>query len=260
MKLNADFSKRAAVHFRDAGWVASPAAGVERRMLDRIGDEVARATTIVRFAPGSAFAAHTHDGGEEYLVLEGVFQDETGDFPVGSYVRNPPTSRHRPSAKDGAFSRPGACVLADDPASTLPLEYAIGPLRQGMTAAEVEALLGPPEKQGQIWVEGATGDWVQDWDYASKGVKLGMSAASKRGAQSVSTITVTKPCAYKTNLGLGVGDDFERAKDLYARFAAPPEEQLGPKGFVAGSVYGGVFFDAGDDGSIVSIFIGAGAE
>ena len=102
MKLNADFSKGAAVHFRDAGWVASPAAGVERRMLDRIGDEVARATTIVRFAPGSAFAAHTHDGGEEYLVLEGVFQDETGDFPVGSYVRNPPTSRHRPSAKDGA--------------------------------------------------------------------------------------------------------------------------------------------------------------
>ncbi|MDA7966695.1 cupin domain-containing protein [Ruegeria sp.] len=102
MKVNADFTKRVAVHFDQNEWVASPAAGVERKMLDRIGEEVARATTIVRFAPGSAFAAHTHDGGEEYLVLDGVFQDETGDFPVGSYVRNPPTSSHTPSAAEGA--------------------------------------------------------------------------------------------------------------------------------------------------------------
>lgn len=102
MKLNADFSERVVVRFDETPWVASPAAGVERKMLDRIGDEVARATTIVRFAPGSAFAAHTHGGGEEYLVLSGVFQDETGDFPVGSYVRNPPTSRHTPAAEEGA--------------------------------------------------------------------------------------------------------------------------------------------------------------
>jgi len=102
MRINADFSQRAAVFFSDTPWVPSPAAGVERKMLDRIGDEVARATTIVRFAPGSAFAAHTHDGGEEYLVLDGVFQDETGDFPKGSYVRNPPTSRHTPAATEGA--------------------------------------------------------------------------------------------------------------------------------------------------------------
>ncbi|WP_050603628.1 cupin domain-containing protein [Ruegeria sp. 6PALISEP08] len=102
MRINADFTKRVAVHFDETEWVASPAAGVERKMLDRIGDEVARATTIVRFAPGSAFSAHTHDGGEEYLVLDGVFQDETGDFPVGSYVRNPPTSSHTPSAAEGA--------------------------------------------------------------------------------------------------------------------------------------------------------------
>ncbi|WP_299985658.1 cupin domain-containing protein [uncultured Ruegeria sp.] len=102
MRVNADFTRRVAVHFDQTEWVASPAAGVERKMLDRIGEEVARATTIVRFAPGSAFSAHTHDGGEEYLVLDGVFQDETGDFPVGSYVRNPPTSSHTPSASEGA--------------------------------------------------------------------------------------------------------------------------------------------------------------
>ncbi len=70
-------------------------------MLDRIGDEVARATSIVRYAEGSDFPAHTHGGGEEYLVLEGVFQDEEGDHPVGTYVRNPPTTRHRPRSAPG---------------------------------------------------------------------------------------------------------------------------------------------------------------
>jgi len=102
MNFNDDFSKRAVVHAQQVPWIASPMPGVERRMLDRIGDEVARATTIVRYAPGSAFSAHTHTGGEEYLVLEGVFQDEHGDFPAGTYVRNPPSSSHTPRAEGGA--------------------------------------------------------------------------------------------------------------------------------------------------------------
>jgi anti-sigma factor ChrR (cupin superfamily) len=102
MKINADFAARAAVHFDAIDWIASPMPGVDRKMLDRIGAEVARATSIVRYAPGSAFSAHTHDGGEEYLVLEGTFVDDYGSFPTGTYVRNPPTSRHTPSAPDGA--------------------------------------------------------------------------------------------------------------------------------------------------------------
>ncbi|MGV6848021.1 MAG: cupin domain-containing protein [Marinibacterium sp.] len=105
MKVNADFRQRVAVRFDQTPWVPSPQPGVERKMLDRIGDEVARATTIVRFAPGSAFSPHVHDGGEEFIVLDGVFQDEYGDFPAGSYIRNPPTSRHTPS------SRPGTTIL-----------------------------------------------------------------------------------------------------------------------------------------------------
>jgi hypothetical protein len=70
-------------------------------MVDRIGDEVARATSIVRYAPHSRFAAHTHGGGEEFLVLEGVFQDEHGDYPAGTYVRNPPTTSHSPGSAPG---------------------------------------------------------------------------------------------------------------------------------------------------------------
>ena len=96
MEINSDFARRAVVHAAALPWVASPIAGVERRMLDRVGDEVARATTIVRYAPESLFSPHVHSGGEEFFVLEGVFQDEHGDFPAGSYIRNPPQSRHTP--------------------------------------------------------------------------------------------------------------------------------------------------------------------
>lgn len=101
MELNADFKSIAIVHAGKEPWVKSPMAGVERRMLDRLGGEVARATTIVRYAPGSHFSPHTHTGGEEFLVLEGVFQDEHGDFPIGTYVRNPPESSHTPGSEPG---------------------------------------------------------------------------------------------------------------------------------------------------------------
>ncbi|MFK7875871.1 MAG: cupin domain-containing protein [Paracoccaceae bacterium] len=101
MELNADFGQRVVVHSDTLDWVASPMPGVARRMLDRMGGEVARATTIVRYAPGSHFSKHTHTGGEEFIVLDGVFQDEHGDFPTGTYVRNPPTSAHTPGSAQG---------------------------------------------------------------------------------------------------------------------------------------------------------------
>src|ERR1700760_2607826 len=100
MNLNADFAARAAVHAARLDWTPSPIPGVDRRMLDRIGDEVARATSIVRYAPHSHFSPHTHGGGEEFLVLDGVFQDEHGDYPPRTYVRNP-TSRHTPGSEPG---------------------------------------------------------------------------------------------------------------------------------------------------------------
>jgi anti-sigma factor ChrR (cupin superfamily) len=101
MELNADFTQRAVVHAAKIDWMASPMPGVERRMLDRIGGEVARATSIVRYAPHSHFSRHIHGGGEEFLVLEGVFQDEHGDYCAGSYIRNPPTSAHTPRSDPG---------------------------------------------------------------------------------------------------------------------------------------------------------------
>ena len=101
MEINADFDRRVVVHAATLPWVRSPMPGVERRMLDRIGGEVARATTIVRYAPHSNFRRHVHTGGEEFIVLDGVFQDEHGDFPAGSYIRNPPQSSHTPGSAPG---------------------------------------------------------------------------------------------------------------------------------------------------------------
>ena len=100
MRLNADFSERVVIRPEDYRWVDSPMPDVERMMLDRIGDEVARATSLVRFAPNSTFSPHVHSGGEEFLVLEGEFGDEHQTYPVGSYVRNPIGTSHTPRIGD----------------------------------------------------------------------------------------------------------------------------------------------------------------
>lgn len=101
--INADFERRVVIQPSEYQWVESPMPGVERMMLDRVGDEVARATSIVRYAPHSVFSSHIHSGGEEFLVLEGVFSDEHQNYSKGSYVRNPVGTSHTPSiGKEGA--------------------------------------------------------------------------------------------------------------------------------------------------------------
>lgn len=115
MKLHADLSQAASVDSRSIDWIDSPASGVQRRMLDKDGGEDnARASTIVRFQPGSAFPEHVHKGGEEFLVLDGVFSDETGDFPTGMYVRNPPGSRHSPATRLGCTIFVKLMQMSDD--------------------------------------------------------------------------------------------------------------------------------------------------
>ena len=104
VNINADYIQRVVINHHDLPWIASPELGVERRMLERMGDEVAKATSIVRYHPGSKFKTHTHELGEEILVLEGVFSDETGHYSAGSYLMNPPGSSHAPFSESG-------CVL-----------------------------------------------------------------------------------------------------------------------------------------------------
>lgn len=102
MLINADFTRRAIVASQQCQWIASPQDGVERVMLDRVGAEKARATSLVRYAPDSSFPRHPHPGGEEIFVLSGTFSDGSGDYPEGWYLRNPPGSSHQPSSAEGA--------------------------------------------------------------------------------------------------------------------------------------------------------------
>ncbi len=105
MKIRADFTERVSVRPGEEAWVASPQPGVDRLMLDRIGEEIARATSFVRFAAGSFFPFHEHGGGEEVFVLDGTFEDEHGSYPAGTYLRDPVGTSHAP------FTRKGCTLL-----------------------------------------------------------------------------------------------------------------------------------------------------
>jgi anti-sigma factor ChrR (cupin superfamily) len=99
MNLHGDCRQPVALNTQALPWVLSPSPGVERRLLERLGDEVARATSVVRYAPGSRFARHGHGGGEEILVLEGTFADEQGTYPAGTYLRTHRAQPTPPSAR-----------------------------------------------------------------------------------------------------------------------------------------------------------------
>jgi quercetin dioxygenase-like cupin family protein len=104
MKINDNLTEQANEHYAHLQWVASPMKGVERKMLERNGTEMAaKVTSIVRYEQGSKFSSHIHSGGEEFLVLDGVFQDQHGDYPAGTYVRNPPGTEHTPRADPGCM-------------------------------------------------------------------------------------------------------------------------------------------------------------
>ena len=100
-KLNLDFSLAVCSHLADQQWVTSPADGVSRMPLEKEFEESGHTTSFVIFAPGSSFPQHNHLLGEEIFVMEGVFSDEFGNYPEGTYIRNPPGSKHTPFTHDG---------------------------------------------------------------------------------------------------------------------------------------------------------------
>ena len=99
--LNLDFSQRVVINSNELEWSQSPMPGVLRKRLARQEAERGHATSIVKYLPGSRFSAHPHPQGEEIFVLDGVFSDETGDYPAGSYIRNPEGFEHAPFSEQG---------------------------------------------------------------------------------------------------------------------------------------------------------------
>lgn len=135
MELRSDFSQKEVVRPGDEEWRASPMPGVDRLMLDRIGDEVARATTIVRYAANSRFSSHTHSGGEEFLVLDGTFNDEHGSYPKGTYVRNPIGTSHSPFVgKDGCTILVKLHQFDEGDIAAVVIDTQSGPFRPGTVA------------------------------------------------------------------------------------------------------------------------------
>ena len=103
--INGDLRVRAVADTTRMAWTPSPSGSVWRKRVHLVGPpESGQVTSVVRYEPRSSFPAHDHPEGEEILVLEGVFSDEHGDWPAGTFLLNPEGFRHAP------FSEPG-CVL-----------------------------------------------------------------------------------------------------------------------------------------------------
>lgn len=103
--LNMNFNQRVVINTTEQAWQASPSKTVWRKPLEREAQESGHTTSVVKYDAGASFNQHSHPLGEEILVLEGVFSDEHGDYPAGTYIRNPPGSKHSP------FSREGCVIL-----------------------------------------------------------------------------------------------------------------------------------------------------
>jgi anti-sigma factor ChrR (cupin superfamily) len=105
--LNMDLTQRIVINTNTQAWQPSPMPGVSRKPLAREDAERGHATSIVRYDPGASFSEHPHPLGEEILVLEGTFSDQTGDYPAGTYFRNPEGFRHAPEICPLSQSVPG---------------------------------------------------------------------------------------------------------------------------------------------------------
>lgn len=103
--INGNLAVRAVADTTLMDWTPSPSGSVWRKRVHLVGPpESGQVTSVVRYEPASSFPTHDHPDGEEILVLEGVFSDEHGDWPEGTFLLNPEGFRHTP------FSKPG-CVL-----------------------------------------------------------------------------------------------------------------------------------------------------
>ncbi|MDN2480907.1 cupin domain-containing protein [Vibrio agarivorans] len=99
--LNMQFDKPVIINTSELDWLPSPKQGVWRKPLEREAAESGHVTSIVKYESGSSFSSHSHPLGEEIIVLDGVFSDEHGHYPAGSYLRNPPASAHTPFSQNG---------------------------------------------------------------------------------------------------------------------------------------------------------------
>lgn len=148
LRTNHDLQSNARVNCATAPWVASPAVGVRRMVLERDGGEMTtRATSVVAYQPGSRFAAHSHPKGEEIWVLSGVFSDGSGHYPAGSYLRNPPGSAHAPFSDEGCLIFVKLQQFDADDSVCLSVDAALAPASPGQPPLRRRVLFERPNEQ-----------------------------------------------------------------------------------------------------------------
>jgi quercetin dioxygenase-like cupin family protein len=112
--INMDLSRTVLLRLDDVEWGSSPGGEVHRQRLEREAAESGHTTSVVRYPPGSSFPAHRHPGGEEILVLDGVFEDDHGHYPEGTYLRNPIGTEHAPRSETGCTLFVKLCQMSPE--------------------------------------------------------------------------------------------------------------------------------------------------
>jgi anti-sigma factor ChrR (cupin superfamily) len=133
-------TQRVVIETAQQSWIESPSDGVQRKPLEREHQESGHTTSVVRFAPGSQFTRHVHTQGEEILVLDGVFSDELGDYPAGSYLRNPPGSAHSPFSREGCTLLVKLDQFSDGDDTRVVLDTETQPWQPGIGGLRVKPL------------------------------------------------------------------------------------------------------------------------
>lgn len=172
----------------------------------------------------------------------------------------------KPSKKPGAWLSTGACHIPGpanpedaQPPDEIEIDEQIGEFDTGIPDAQVIAKLGEPTKKGRIELEGATGDYIQSWTYQD-GLSFSMAADKRKGPQKIVSVTITAPSQLKTKKGFGIGSTRADVIKHYGKVRAPESEPDDEESFIAGSIYGGLFFTFNKQGKVTEIFLGAGAE
>ncbi|MGA0840245.1 MAG: cupin domain-containing protein [Pseudomonadales bacterium] len=165
--LRMDFDRFEVVDTHSLPELPAPAAGITRRMIERDGGEVARATSVVRYAPGATFAHHGHDLGEEILVLEGSFEDEHGSYATGTYLRNPPGSSHQPRTEEGCLLFVKLRHLQPDDQQRVVLDTRSGRWQPGLVPGLMNQLLAAHGEERTVLVRWAAGTQVPEHTHST---------------------------------------------------------------------------------------------
>jgi hypothetical protein len=159
-----------------------------------------------------------------------------------------------------------AVTVADSKTGNTPKDTAaneadfggVGDLLLGLSDRKTIELLGQPESKSKAEEWGADGLLHQDWFYKSKGITLNMDNNKGKDKQTIFSITISSPCAFKTNKNVGIGSTYKEVMAAYEKNV--DKSASDNKTITVGSVYGGIIFTFSKDDKADTIFIGAAAE